>query len=369
MLVLQPDETDAEAGPRSQASTTRLVVDARCLQHPDFAKRGIGRYTAALLHRLSSAGQHLTLLTDPSLPALDTSHLPRHDSVTDPDQVSWDAATGFLDPAPMTHPPSRADSSRSGRRIGVVYDFVPASAPHIYLAGEAERSDYQARLHRLRSFDALWSISRSVAADCRERIKAATPLPLPPPAQNTGPVPVPGVNEPFIFAPLGADRRKNHPAAVCSVAGLDNGTFNGQLVILSHMPDPHRIELNELAEKVGLDHRRIIAVADLSDAQVQWLYQRAQLVLMPSFDEGLSLPIIEALDNGCPVVASDIPAHRELLGPAAKLCDPRSAQEFADQARLVLAARTATLAAQQHALAARRSSDTNEWLAALTSPS
>ena len=36
---------------------------------------------------------------------------------------------------------------------------------------------------------------------------------------------------------------------------------------------------------------------------------------MPSFHEGFSLPIIEAITNGTPVVASDIPAHQELIGP------------------------------------------------------
>ena len=40
----------------------------------------------------------------------------------------------------------------------------------------------------------------------------------------------------------------------------------------------------------------------------------SSLVVVASFDEGLSLPVIEALRAGAPVVAADIPAHRELIG-------------------------------------------------------
>ncbi|HEY7822478.1 MAG TPA: glycosyltransferase, partial [Acidimicrobiia bacterium] len=56
----------------------------------------------------------------------------------------------------------------------------------------------------------------------------------------------------------------------------------------------------------------------------------ASLVVVPSFDEGLSLPVIEALAAGTPVVASDIPAHRELLGTGTFLADPRSPASFAN---------------------------------------
>ena len=32
-----------------------------------------------------------------------------------------------------------------------------------------------------------------------------------------------------------------------------------------------------------------------------------------SLDEGFGLPVLEAMARGCPIIASDIPAHRELL--------------------------------------------------------
>jgi glycosyltransferase involved in cell wall biosynthesis len=57
------------------------------------------------------------------------------------------------------------------------------------------------------------------------------------------------------------------------------------------------------------------------------------VVVVPSFDEGLSLPVIEALRAGAPVVASDIPAHRELLGSGSFLADPASPRDLARAVR------------------------------------
>jgi glycosyltransferase involved in cell wall biosynthesis len=43
---------------------------------------------------------------------------------------------------------------------------------------------------------------------------------------------------------------------------------------------------------------------------------------MPSFAEGFGSPIIEALALGTPVIASDLPAHREAGGPYATYLSP-----------------------------------------------
>lgn len=45
-------------------------------------------------------------------------------------------------------------------------------------------------------------------------------------------------------------------------------------------------------------------------------FNAADALLMPSLDEGFGLPVIEALNSGIPVVASDIVVFREVLGPS-----------------------------------------------------
>jgi glycosyltransferase involved in cell wall biosynthesis len=58
----------------------------------------------------------------------------------------------------------------------------------------------------------------------------------------------------------------------------------------------------------------IILAKGLSSPALRRLMSHAKGVLMPSYAEGYGLPLIEALCVGTPVVASDLPAHRDVAG-------------------------------------------------------
>jgi glycosyltransferase involved in cell wall biosynthesis len=58
----------------------------------------------------------------------------------------------------------------------------------------------------------------------------------------------------------------------------------------------------------------IILAKGLSSPALRCLMGQAKGVLMPSYAEGYGLPLIEALCVGTPVVASDLPAHRDVAG-------------------------------------------------------
>jgi glycosyltransferase involved in cell wall biosynthesis len=66
------------------------------------------------------------------------------------------------------------------------------------------------------------------------------------------------------------------------------------------------------------------------------LMNGAAVFVFPSFYEGFGIPILEAMACGTPVVASGIPALREVAGEAAYLVDPYSPENMAEGINRVL---------------------------------
>jgi glycosyltransferase involved in cell wall biosynthesis len=67
------------------------------------------------------------------------------------------------------------------------------------------------------------------------------------------------------------------------------------------------------------DPRDVVLAGSLSGPDLRRVVARAAAVCMPSRYEGFGLPVLEALAAGRPVLASDIPAHREIAAAQATL--------------------------------------------------
>jgi glycosyltransferase involved in cell wall biosynthesis len=67
---------------------------------------------------------------------------------------------------------------------------------------------------------------------------------------------------------------------------------------------------------------RVRHLGYVSDTERRTLYERARLLVLPSYDEGFGLPILEAMTVGVPVVASNRGAIPEVLGDAGPMVDP-----------------------------------------------
>ncbi|SRR5579883_890680 len=100
---------------------------------------------------------------------------------------------------------------------------------------------------------------------------------------------------------------KNHLAVIRAAARL------GARVELVGR-GPMQPELESLARHLGVPCR---IRSGLPGDELVAAYQSASVVVCPSRFEGLGLTGIEGAISGTPVVASDIPAHREFLGAAA----------------------------------------------------
>lgn len=71
---------------------------------------------------------------------------------------------------------------------------------------------------------------------------------------------------------------------------------------------------------------KIFLIGHVDDLQV--LYKNAKVFVFPTLMEGFGLPPLEAMKAGLPVVASDIPVLREVLGDAAVYFNPHDSEDL-----------------------------------------
>jgi glycosyltransferase involved in cell wall biosynthesis len=82
---------------------------------------------------------------------------------------------------------------------------------------------------------------------------------------------------------------------------------------------------------------RIVRLRDPRDAALAWLYRHAVTLAMPSRYEGFCIPLVEAMQVGCPVLAADAGAIPEICGEAALLFPPTDERALTAQLARVLA--------------------------------
>lgn len=83
--------------------------------------------------------------------------------------------------------------------------------------------------------------------------------------------------------------------------------------------------------------RGVVRTGPVDDRALKGLYRQAVALVVPSTYEGFGLTALEAMREGCPVVAARAAALPEVCGDAALFVDPRSPADIADALHRVLA--------------------------------
>lgn len=92
---------------------------------------------------------------------------------------------------------------------------------------------------------------------------------------------------------------------------------------------PERPSLQALARDLGIEER-IVWRDFVPEEELISLYRTSTVAVMPSFHEGFSMPCLEAMSTGCPLVASNLTAIPELVGSGGVLLDPHDEGAWAD---------------------------------------
>jgi glycosyltransferase involved in cell wall biosynthesis len=112
-------------------------------------------------------------------------------------------------------------------------------------------------------------------------------------------------------------------------------------LVLAGRENPSYPSMAEVARRRGVG--RVTVLGHVSEAELEWLYANARLLVFPSTYEGFGFPLVEGFVHGLPVIAADIPALRELDDGAARFVPPRDPAAWA-AAITALAGDDATLA-------------------------
>ena len=222
------------------------------------------------------------------------------------------------DSVALLHCPTQRAPMRAGVPLLVtVHDLATLRVPHAFNAWT--RRYTRALLPRVvRGADRIIAVSEFTAAELSALLGV--------PGEKIAVVPN-GVGAPF--GP-GEDRADGD--YVLAVATVEPRKNLERLVGATRTLGPRGPELRLVGAqgwgRVRLDEgvRRLGVVPDEELAR---LYRGARCLAYVPLYEGFGLPVLEAMASGTPVVASDIPALRELAGTAAVYVDPLDTDDIA----------------------------------------
>lgn len=229
----------------------------------------------------------------------------------------------------LERPALLRDLKASGVRVMVmVHDIIPLTHPEFCREGDREK--HAARIDTVaRYVDAVIANSQATA-DALTGYLARRAMPVPeihvarlgvrlPPSSSSLTI----KDAAPYFVHVGTlEGRKNLAFLLSLWRRLDEEFSEGlpHLVLIGRMGWEHQTVKAQL-DRGAAARRWVHHLEGAPDDVLMRLVSGARGLLSPSFAEGFNLPAVEASALGTPVIASDIPAHRELL-PGATLLDP-----------------------------------------------
>lgn len=111
--------------------------------------------------------------------------------------------------------------------------------------------------------------------------------------------------------------------------------FSDVELLLSGKNDAFYKRFKKEIEKLELD-KNVELIENTTDSVLASLYKNASATIVPSLAEGFSLTAVEAMSFGSPLIASDIPVHREICSNNAIYFNPKDANDLKNKMQDIL---------------------------------
>jgi glycosyltransferase involved in cell wall biosynthesis len=241
-------------------------------------------------------------------------------------------------------------AKQQGARIGVVlYDLIPLLMPDLCVPEHV--AAFKAWLDQVvRHADFFLCISRTVAEEAREQLGLHYPeirtrrptfgsfrlgaeLDLAKAVDSPRPALRAVFEQPEryrTYITVGTiEPRKNHNYLLDAFDSAWARGNKAKLCIIGKEGWKCGAVLQRIRAHQQLD-KNLFLFHDINDGELQYCYQRAHALIIPSIAEGFGLPVVEALSLGCRVWASDLPVFQEVGGDFCLYFDLRSAEALTD---------------------------------------
>jgi glycosyltransferase involved in cell wall biosynthesis len=214
------------------------------------------------------------------------------------------------------------------RAIYLIHDLIPLTHPEYCRPGE-DSKHARRMMHALESASGIIANSRETLSEL-DRFATFRGLKMPPsvvawlngqdaPA-NVAPV---RLERPYFVTVGTIEARKNHLLLLRAWTEFVGkmGRAAPILVIIGSRGWEAEESITTL-DDLGPLHGTVHEIGGCDDEALAAWIAGARALLMPSFVEGFGLPVIEALQLGTPVIASDLAVYREIVGDTPTYRDP-----------------------------------------------